>query len=312
MKAIRVLRHGGVEALSLDDVPRPEPAPGEALVRIEAIGVNYIDIYQRSGAYLLEPPFRLGMEGAGVIEALGAGVESLQVGDRVAQAMELGAYAEFQAVPAASLVKLPPGCDSRSAAAAALQGMTAHYLVHDTFKLEQRHTALIHAGAGGVGRLLIQMAKRAGARVLTTVGSDAKAAVAADVGADEVIVYSRADFLTEVKRLTDGVGVDVVYDGVGKDTFERSLDCLRPRGLLTLFGAASGPVAPLNLQTLSDKGSLFLTRPNLGHYMQTRDELEQRSSDVFGWVVDGSLRLTIDRELPLAAAADAHRAPGGP
>ncbi len=294
--------------MSLDDVPQPEPAPGEALVRIEAIGVNYIDTYQRSGAYPLDPPFQLGMECAGVVEALGSAVESLQVGDRVAQALQRGAYAEFQAVPATSLIKLPPGCDSRSAAAVALQGMTAHYLAHDTFKLEQRHTALIHAGAGGVGRLLIQMAKRAGARVLTTVGNDAKAAVAADVGADEVIVYSQADFLTEVKRLTDGVGVDVVYDGVGKDTFERSLDCLRPRGLLVLFGAASGPVAPVNPQTLNAKGSLFLTRPSLGNYVQTRDELDRRSGDVFGWVVDGSLRLEIDRELPLAAAADAHRA----
>ena len=308
MQAIRVNQPGGPDALSFETVDDPTPAADQALVRMEAVGVNFIDIYQRSGQYPLNPPFTLGMEGAGVVEAVGPDVSGLSVGDRVAHAMQLGSYAELQAVPAANLVKLPEGIDTHQAAAAMLQGMTAHYLAHTTFPLAAGHTALVHAGAGGVGRLLIQMAKRAGARVIATAGAPAKAEIAAAAGADEVINYTEADFLEEVRRLTNGAGVDVVYDSVGVVTYERSFDCLKPRGLLALYGASSGPVPPLDAQILNAKGSLFLTRPSLGHYTLTRDELEGRAGDVLSWIEAGDLILKIDREVPLAQAADAHRA----
>ena len=308
MQAIRVNQPGGPDALSYESVDDPTPTAGQALVRLEAMGVNFIDIYQRSGQYPLDPPFTLGMEGAGVVVAVGPDVSDLAVGDRVAHAMQLGAYAELQAVPAAQLVKLPEGIDTRQAAAAMLQGMTAHYLAHSTFPLASGHTALVHAGAGGVGRLLSQMAKRAGARVIATAGTPAKAEIAAAAGADEVINYTDSDFLEEVRRLTDGAGVEVVYDGVGAATYERSFDSLKPRGLLALYGASSGPVPPLNAQILNAKGSLYLTRPSLGHYTLTRDELEWRAGDVLSWIEAGELVLKIDREVPLAQAADAHRA----
>ena len=308
MQAIRVNQPGGPDALSFESIADPSPAAGEALVRMQAVGVNYIDIYQRSGIYPLDAPFTLGMEGAGVVEAVGPDVSGLAVGDRVAHAMQLGSYAELQTVPAAQLVKLPDGIDARQAAAAMLQGMTAHYLAHSTYSLAAGHTALVHAGAGGVGRLLTQMAKRIGARVIATAGTPAKAEIASDAGADDVIVYTNTDFLEEVRRLTAGAGVEVVYDGVGAATYERSFDCLKPRGLLALYGASSGPVPELNPQILNAKGSLFLTRPSLGHYTLTRGELEWRAGDVLSWVAAGELELMIDREVPLARAADAHRA----
>ena len=306
MQAIRVNQPGGPDALSYESIADPSPAADEAVIRIEAIGVNYIDTYQRSGLYPLDPPFTLGMEGAGVVEAVGSEVSDLAVGDRVAHAMHLGSYADLQAVPAAQLIKLPDAIDTRQAAAAMLQGMTAHYLAHSTYPLAAGHTAVVHAGAGGVGRLLSQMAKRAGARVIATAGTPAKAEIAAAAGADDVIIYTEADFLEEVRRLTDGAGVEVVYDGVGAATYERSFDCLKPRGLLALYGASSGPVPELNPQILNAKGSLFLTRPSLGHYTLTRDELEWRAGDVLSWVAAGELTLMIDREVSLAAAADAH------
>ena len=308
MQAIRVNQPGGPDALSFESVDDPTPAVDQALVRMQAVGVNFIDIYQRSGLYPLDPPFTLGMEGAGVVEAVGSDVSGLAAGDRVAHAMQLGSYAELQAIPTAQLVKLPEGIDTRQAAAAMLQGMTAHYLAHSTFPLATGHTALVHAGAGGVGRLLSQMAKRAGARVIATAGTAAKAEIAAAAGADDVIIYTEADFLEEVRRLTDGAGVEVVYDGVGVATYERSFDCLKPRGLLALYGASSGAVPPLDAQILNAKGSLFLTRPSLGHYTLTRDELEWRAGDVLSWIEAGELVLKIDREVPLAQAADAHRA----
>ncbi|MBM4435625.1 MAG: quinone oxidoreductase [Actinobacteria bacterium] len=308
MQAVRVHQQGGPELLRYESVPDPTPGPGQVVLRLEAIGVNYVDIYQRSGTYQLKTPFTLGVEGAGVIEAVGAEVTGFTVGERAAHASARGAYAERQAVPADQLVKLPAGVDARTAASALLQGMTAHFLAHSTIPLRAGHTVLIHAGAGGVGRLLIQMAKRAGAYVLTTVSSEAKAEVARAAGADEVILYTHTDFAAAVRAATDGKGLDVVYDSVGQATFLRSLECLRPRGLLALFGAASGPVPAFDPQILNQKGSLFLTRPSLGHYTRTREELEWRTGDVFAWITDGSLKLKLHAEYPLAAAADAHRA----
>ena len=306
--AIRVHAPGGPEALTYEEVPDPKPSAGEIVIQIEAIGVNFIDVYQRSGVYKLPTPFGLGVEAAGVVVAVGDGVSEFQTGDRVAHAMQRGAYAQCQAVPAAQVVRVPGGIDSATAAAALLQGMTAHYLVHSTIALRTGHSVLVHAGAGGVGRLLIQMARRAGAYVLTTVSTDAKAAEAQAVGANEVIVYTQADFAEAVRVATDGLGLDVVYDSVGQATFVKGLDCLRPRGLMVLFGASSGAVAPLDPQVLNQKGSLFLTRPNLSAYTRTRDELEWRAEDVFALIRDGSLKLKVDRTLPLREAAEAHRA----
>ena len=306
MKAIRVHTPGGIEALSYEDVPDPSPAPNEVLVRTEAAGVNYIDTYQRTGRYPVEPPFTLGMEGAGVVVEVGSEVTTLEVGDRVAHGTEIGSYAELQAVAADRLVRVPESLDTRTAAAVMLQGCTAHYLTASSFPLRAGHTVLVHAGAGGAGRLIIQMAKKAGAKVIATVGTPAKAEVARGVGADHVINYAEEDFLPKVRELTDGVGVDVVYDGVGQATFDRGLDCLKPRGYMVLFGAASGPVPPFDPQILNAKGSLFLTRPSLGHFLITPEEFQWRTSSVLGWVADGSLELKIHGEYALADAAQAH------
>ncbi len=306
MKAVRVHRPGGPEALVLEEIERPQPGRGEALVRLEAIGVNYIDVYHRSGLYALATPFTPGSEGAGVVEAVGEGVTELRPGDRVAYAMQIGAYAAYAVVPAWKLVPLPAGVDARQGAAAMLQGMTAHYLTQSTYPLEPGDTALVHAAAGGVGLLLVQMAKRRGARVIGTVSTEAKAKLAREAGADEVILYTQKDFAEETKRRTGGTGVDVVYDSVGRDTFERGLGVLRPRGYLVLFGQSSGPVPPFDLGRLSTAGSLFVTRPSLSHYTATRAELLARAGDVLTWIASGELKLRVERAYPLAEAAAAH------
>jgi NADPH2:quinone reductase len=307
MKAVRVHKCGGPKVLSYDDIPMPEPKAGEARVKIEAIGLNFIDIYQRTGLYPLPTPFTLGMEGAGVVDAVGEGVTEVKTGDRVAYAMIPGSYAEYAVVPAAKLAPLPPNIDAKTAAGLMLQGMTAHYLTRSTYPLKRGETALVHAAAGGVGLLLVQSVKIAGARVIGTVSTEAKAQFAKEAGADEVILYTQADFLTEVKRSTDGRGVDVVYDSVGATTFDKSLDCLRPRGYMVLFGQSSGPVAPVNAGTLVSKGSLFLTRPSLAHYTLTRAELLERANDLFNWTAAGKLKLRIERTYPLKDAAEAQR-----
>ena len=308
MKAIRVHTPGERDVLRYEDVPTPSPGPGEALLKLEAIGVNFIDIYIRKGMYPGEMPLILGMEGAGVVEAVGPGVADVAVGDRAAYAMTPGSYAEYAVLPASSrLVKLPDGVEARTAAAVMLQGMTAHYLTHSTYPLGAGNTALIHAAAGGVGLLLVQMAKRRGARVLGTVSTEAKAELARGAGADEVILYTEQDFEAEVKRLTDGRGVQVVYDAVGATTFEKSLDCLAPRGFMVLYGQSSGPVPPFDLSQLSPRGSLFITRPGLAHHLLTREELLGRAGDVLGWVASGELDVRVDRTFPLGEAAQAHR-----
>ena len=307
MKAVRVHKCGGPEVLSYDDIPMPEPKAGEARVKIEAIGLNFIDIYQRTGVYALPTPFTLGMEGAGVVDAVGDGVTEVKRSDRVAYAMIPGSYAEYAVVPAAKLAPLPPEIDAKTAAGLMLQGMTAHYLTRSTYQLKRGETALIHAAGGGVGLLLIQTAKLAGARVIGTVSTDAKAQLAKEAGADEIILYTQTDFLAEVKRITDGRGVDVVYDSVGATTFDKSLDCLRPRGYMVLFGQSSGPVAPVNAGILATKGSLFLTRPSLLHYTLTRTELLERANDLFNWTAAGKLKLRIERSYPLRDAAEAQR-----
>src|SRR5262245_60278915 len=308
MKAIRVHQPGGPEALRLDELPEPRPGAGEALVAIEAAGLNFIDVYFRKGLYKAALPFTLGLEGAGTVVAVGSGVDDVRVGDRVAYTSVPGAYAQYAVAPAARLVVLPAGISTKQGAAAMLQGMTAHYLATACWPLRSGDACLVHAAAGGVGLLLCQIAKLRGARVLATVSSPGKAALARGAGADEVILYSEQDFETEVKRLTEGRGVQVVYDGVGRTTFEKGLRCLSARGLMVLYGQASGPVAPLDPQELSARGSLFLTRPSLAHYMLTRAELVARANDLFGWIRDGRLNLRVDREYPLADAAQAHRA----
>lgn len=307
MKAIRVHQCGGPETLVYEEVALPEPGPGEVLVKVEAAGVNYIDTYHRKGLYPLPTPFTLGMEGAGVVEKTTLGVALVKPGDRVAWCMVRGAYADYAVVPADKLIPIPANVTTQTAAALILQGMTAHYLAISTFPLKLGDTALVHAAAGGVGLLLIQVAKRCGATVYGTVGSEAKADLARRAGADEVILYDEVDFEDEIKRLTGGRGVDVVYDSVGVTTFSRSLNCLRPRGLLALFGQSSGPVPPVDLQVFNQKGSLFVTRPTLGHYMQDRRELISRAGDVFIWAASGELSVRIDRALPLSEAAEAHR-----
>jgi NADPH2:quinone reductase len=307
MKAIRVEAYGGPENLVYRDVDKPAPKSGEALIRIEAAGINYIDVYHRTGLYPLPLPFTPGSEAAGLVEAVGADVSEVQVGDRVAYAMGLGSYAEYATVPASKLVKIPDGVDAQTAAAAMLQGMTAHYLVTSTYTLKRGDAALVHAAAGGVGLLLIQMAKRRGARVFGTVSTEEKAKLARDAGADEVIIYTAQDFQAEVRRLTDGKGVEVVYDSVGKTTFLKSLDSLAPRGLLALFGQSSGPVPPFDAALLAQKGSLFLTRPSLAHYTATREELLWRAGEIFSWIGAGELKLRIGKTFPLAEAAEAHR-----
>ena len=308
MHAICIYEHGGPEVLRYDEVSTSEPKAGEARVRIEAAGLNYIDVYHRTGLYpSTNMPFTPGMEGAGVVEAVGPDVIEVNVGDRVAYAMHQGSYTEVAIVPSEVLVPLPDSIDTESAAAAMLQGMTAHYLTRSTYPLSTGDTALVHAAAGGVGLLLIQMAKTLGARVLGTVSTPEKAQLAAEAGADEVILYTQTDFETEVKRVTDGQGVDVVYDSVAKTTFDKSLNCLRPRGYLALFGQSSGPVPPFDLSRLS-RGSLFITRPGLGHHAADREELMGRADDLFEWIAAGTLKLRIDRTFPLQDAADAHRA----
>jgi NADPH:quinone reductase len=307
MKAIRVHQPGGAEVLRFEDVETPKPGPAEALVRNEAIGINFIDIYHRTGLYKMPLPFTPGMEAAGTIEAIGADVHELRPGDRVAYAMSLGAYAQYSAVPAWKLVPIPPALDFRPAAALMLQGMTAHYLVYSTYPLAAGQTALVHAAAGGVGLLLIQLAKKIGATVYGTVGSEAKAQLARQAGADEVILYEKQDFEAEIKRLTGGRGVHVVYDSVGIATYEKSLRCLRPRGYLALYGQSSGSVPPLDPQLLAAGGSLFLTRPVLGHYVATHEELLGRAGDLFQRVISGELKLRIEHQFPLADAVQAHR-----
>lgn len=309
MKAVRVHACGGPEVLQYEEIARPEPGPGQALVEVAAAGVNFIDAQFRAGRYPVSAlPFTPGSEAAGTVTAIGPNVADVAVGDRVAYAMVLGGYADYAIVPVARLVKLPDHVDFRSAAAVMLQGMTAHYLTHSTFALKPGDTALVHAAAGGVGRLITQVAAKLGATVYGTAGSDEKAERARAAGAAEVIVYTKQDFAAEVKRLTGGRGVDVVYDSVGKDTFDGSLNCLRPRGMLALFGFSSGPVAPFDPAVLGAKGSLFLTRPGLNQYIASRDELRERAGDLFAWLAAGELELSIDRVLPLAGAADAHRA----
>ena len=305
MKAIQIHETGGPEVLKLAELPIPQPGPGQVLIRVEAVGVNFIEIYFRKGTYKAALPFTPGSEAAGTVEELGPGVTGFAAGDAVASVSVLGSYAEYALVPAASLVKVPAGLSMQQAAAALLQGMTAHYLSHSTFPLKAGDTALIHAGAGGVGLLLTQMASRLGARVITTVSTAAKAKLSREAGAADVILYMEKDFVEEVKRLTNGKGVDVVYDSVGKTSFEGSLNCLRPRGLLALFGASSGPVPPFDLIQLSGKGSLFVTRPTLWHYIGTRAELEWRAGDVLGWAASGELKLRTEFLYPLAEAAQA-------
>lgn len=305
MRAILVEKAGGPEVLRPAARPRPEPGAGEVRVKVGAAGVNFIDIYQRQGLYPTPLPFVPGNEGAGTVEALGAGVGDFIVGDRVAWCGVLGAYAEMTCVPARQLVKLPAGLDVRAGAALMLQGMTAHYLAHSSYPLKRGETCLVHAAAGGVGLLLVQVARRLGARVIATVSTDEKAALARTAGADEVIFYERQDFAAEVRNLTDGAGVAAVYDSVGRSTFDKSLDCLAPRGYLVLFGQSSGPVPPFDLQVLNRKGSLFVTRPTLAHYTRTREELQWRAGDILGWAADGSLKLRIDSEFPLSEAAAA-------
>ncbi len=308
MQKIVVHEYGEPDVMKLEEGEIPEPGPGQLRIRIEAIGLNYIDTYKRSGAYKGALPMTPGEEAAGVIDAVGEGVTEFKAGQRAAYSFVQGAYAQYSVIPAEKALLVPDNLDTQTAAAALLQGMTAHYLTHDTFPLGRGHTALIHAAAGGTGQLVVQMAKLRGARVIATVGSAEKAALVRDLGADEVIIYTQQDFEAEVKRLTGGKGVDVVYDSVGKDTFDKGLNLLRPRGFMVLFGQASGAVGPLDPQVLNAKGSIFLTRPSLGHYLLDRAELVYRANDVFSRAASGALKVRIDRRFPLADAAEAHRA----
>jgi NADPH2:quinone reductase len=307
VKAIRVHATGGPDALRLEEVERPTVGPGQVLVKIEAAGVNYVDVYQRTGLYKVAMPFTPGQEAAGTVVGVGRGVDDPKVGARVAYAGPMGAYAEYAVVPADRVVTLPDGVSVKQGAAVMLQGLTAHYLATSTYPLKPGDTCLVHAAAGGVGLLLCQVAKLRGARVLGTVSTREKAALAREAGADEVILYTEQDFESEVKRLTTGAGLQVVYDSVGKTTFDKGLNCLVRRGTMVLYGQSSGPVGPLDPQVLSQKGSLFLTRPTLIHYIATRAELLARAGELLGWVKSGTLRVRVDRELPLAQAAEAHR-----
>ncbi|HSB02034.1 MAG TPA: quinone oxidoreductase [Anaerolineales bacterium] len=307
MKAIRVHQYGGLEALKVEDIPVPNPGVGEARVKIEAIGVNFIDIYHRIGRYQGPLPLTLGQEAAGTVDAVGPDVTEVRPGDRVAYASVQGSYAEYAIAPAWRLTSIPAGVDTQQAAAVMLQGMTAHYLTHSTYPLKAGETALVHAAGGGTGQLLVQIARRLGARVIGTASSEEKAARAREAGVDEIILYSQKDFEAEVKRLTDNTGVEVVYESVGKDTFDKSLNCLRRRGYMVLFGQSSGSVPPIDPQVLNAKGSLFLTRPTLAHYTANRDELLWRVNDLFKWIAAGELKVRIDKTFPLAEAAEAHR-----
>lgn len=307
MKAVCVHEFGSVDVMRYENMPVPEPGAGEARVKLEAIGVNYIDIYHRSGQYKGQLPLTLGQEGAGVVDAIGPGVTEVKPGDRVAFAGAQGSYAQYVIAPAWRLVPVPEAIGAQQAAAVMLQGMTAHYLTHSTYPLQPGDVALVHAAAGGVGLLLVQLARRRGARVIGTVSTEEKAQLARQAGADEVILYTQTDFEQEVKRLTGGKGVHVVYDSVGRTTFDKSLNCLRPRGYMVLFGQSSGAVPPLDPQVLNAKGSLFLTRPTLGHYTADRQELLGRASALFGWMSSGQLEVRIDVTFPLAQAAESHR-----
>jgi NADPH2:quinone reductase len=307
MQAIQITETGGPELLVLHELPTPTPGEGQALIKIEASGVNFIDIYLREGRYASPLPFIPGQEAAGVVLALGPDAASVKVGDRVAWCGVPGTYAQFAVAPVARLIAVPDGITTRQAAAAMLQGMTAHYLSHSTYAIQNGDAVLIHAGAGGVGLLLIQMAKRQGARVFATVSTDEKAALARAAGADETIIYTREDFAARVREFTGGAGVPVVYDSVGKTTFDGSIACLHPRGILVLYGASSGAVPPFDLIQLSTRGSLYVTRPTLKDYTATREELERRAGDVLRWVADGRLKLRLEHSYPLADAAQAHR-----
>ncbi len=308
MLALRIHAHGGPENIVAEDIPVPAPGPGELRIRVAAAGINYIDTYKRGGLYPVPLPHTLGQEAAGTVTAVGPGVIGFAVGDRVASAAAIGAYAAEALLPAAQTVPVPAGVTLEQAAAVLLQGLTAHYLAVDTFPLGPGHSALVHAAAGGVGLLLVQIAKRRGARVIATVGTEAKAALAREAGADDVCVYSRDNFTAAARTFTGGRGVDVVYDGVGKATFEGSLDSLRPRGVMVSFGNASGPVAPFAPLLLSQKGSLFFTRPTLAHYTRTSEELRARTNDLFGWIAAGQLKVRVGATYPLSAAAEAQRA----
>jgi NADPH2:quinone reductase len=308
MNAIRIHEAGGPDTLRFEDVADPVPGAGELLVDVEATGVNFIEVYQREGLYPMQRPFTPGAEAAGVVTALGPGVTDFAVGDRIVSESVRGAYAERAVVAAQRAIKIPPGVTTRQAAAVCLQGFTAHYLSASIYPLEPGHRALVHAAAGGVGLLLCQMAKKRGAFVIGTASTDEKRQLALEAGADEVIDYTTRDFAAETRRITDGAGVHVVYDSVGKSTFDKSLDVLVRRGMMVLFGQSSGPVPPFDPQILNRKGSLFLTRPTLGHYVATRDELEWRARDVLGWVASGELSVRVGAEFPLRDAAEAHRA----
>ncbi len=307
MKAIRVTEFGAPEVLRTAEVPRPEPGPGEVLVKIEAAGVNFIDVYHRTGQYPSALPFTPGMEAAGEVAAVGMEVSRFERGDRVAYAMEKGSYAEYAVVAAEKAVAVPDGVALEQAAAVMLQGMTAHYLSHSTYPLEEHEVALIHAAAGGVGALLVQMAKLRGAHVIGTASTEEKVQQAGELGADEMILYTETDFEEAVEQITLGEGVDVVYDGVGKATFRKGLNCVRRRGTMVLFGQASGPVEPIDPQILNQKGSLYLTRPSLSHYVATREELEERADGLFEWIEGGQITVRIDQRFPLGEASDAHR-----
>jgi NADPH2:quinone reductase len=311
VKAVRIHSFGGPDVLTYEDVPEPTAKAGEALVAIEAAGVNFIDIYQRTGLYPVPLPAVLGQEGAGTVVGIGPGVSDVRVGDRVAWTGIQGSYAERIAVPVARLVTLPAGMTSRQGAAAMLQGMTAHYLACSTYPVKAGDTCLVHAGAGGVGLLLTQMAKMRGARVITTVSTDEKARLSREAGADHIIPYTTQDFEDAVKRLTGGAGVQVVFDSVGQSTFLKSLNCIAPRGMMVFFGQSSGAVAPFDPLLLSQKGSLYLTRPTLAHYIATREELQRRASELFGWIASGALKLRTEFEFPLADTAAAHTALAG-
>src|SRR5215472_6980064 len=308
MKAIRVHTPGGPEALTYEDVPEPTAGAGQAVVTLGACGVNYIDVYFRTGQYKAALPLTVGLEGAGTVAAVGSGVTNVRVGDRVAWTGIAGSYAQMTAAPADRLVALPDKLSFKDGAGAMLQGLTAHYLVTSTYPLKSGDVCLVHAAAGGMGLLLCQMAKMRGAMVIGTTSSEDKAALAKAAGADHVILYTKQDFAGEVKRITNGAGVHVVYDGVGASTFDKGFQCLRPRGLMALYGQASGPVPPLDLGVLNAGGSLFVTRPSLNHHIATREELQARSNDVLGWIRDGKVKLRLEHQFPLAQAADAHRA----
>lgn len=307
MKAVRVEQFGGLEALKVQDIPLPEPGEGEARVKIKVIGVNFLDIYQRIGRYQGSLPFILGQEAAGIVDAVGPNVSDVKPGDHVAYASVQGSYSEYAIVPAWRLVPIPTGVDASQAVAAMVQGLTAHYLTFSTYPLKAGETALVHAAGGGTGQLLVQVAKYCGARVIGTVSTEKKAKVAREAGADEVILYTQTNFETEVMRLTNNAGVDVVYDSVGKDTFDKSLNCLKRRGYMVLYGASSGAVPPVDPQILNAKGSLYLTRPYIGHYTADHAELMGRMNDIFNWMAAGQLKVRIDKTFPLAEVAEAHR-----